>query len=95
MVSWNVTAKDKGTGKEQSITIQNSGNMSKDDIAKAQKEAELHADEDKKKREAIDARNHLWERNLSSWKKCQMNIKIKFDEDKETIKKPLPLQKKS
>jgi molecular chaperone DnaK len=45
----NVTAKDKGTGKEQSITIQDSGNMSKEDIEKAQKEAEAHADEDKKK----------------------------------------------
>ena len=55
----NVTARDKGTGKEQSITIQNSGNMSKEDIEKAQKDAELHADEDKKKREAIDARNKL------------------------------------
>ena len=55
----NVTAKDKGTGKEQSITIQNSGNMSKEDIEKAQKEAEAHADEDKKKREAIDAKNQL------------------------------------
>ena len=55
----NVTAKDKGTGKEQSITIQNSGNMSKDDIEKAQKDAETHADEDKKKREAVDAKNHL------------------------------------
>ncbi len=44
----NVTAKDKGTGKEQSITIQNSGNMSKEDIEKAQNEAELHADDDKK-----------------------------------------------
>ena len=55
----NVTAKDKGTGKEQSITIQNSGNMSKEDIEKAQKEAELHAEEDKKRREAIDAKNNL------------------------------------
>ena len=55
----NVTAKDKGTGKEQSITIQNSGNMSKDDIEKARKEAEAHADEDKKKRDSIDAKNHL------------------------------------
>lgn len=54
-----VTAKDKGTGKEQSITIQNSGNLSKDDIEKAQKEAELHAEEDKKKREAIEAKNNL------------------------------------
>jgi ABC-type polar amino acid transport system ATPase subunit len=50
----NVTAKDKGTGKEQSITIQNSGNMSKEDIEKAQKEAEAHADEDKKKK-AVNA----------------------------------------
>ncbi len=55
----NVTAKDKGTGKEQSITISNSGNLSKDDIEKAQKEAEMHADDDKKKRELIDARNGL------------------------------------
>jgi len=54
-----VTAKDKGTGKEQSITIQNSGNLSKEDIEKAQKEAEVHAEEDKQKREAIDARNML------------------------------------
>lgn len=55
----NVTAKDKGTGKEQSITIQDSGNLSKDDIEKAAKEAELHAEEDKKKREAVDTRNQL------------------------------------
>jgi molecular chaperone DnaK len=55
----NVTAKDKGTGKEQSITISNSGNLSKEDIAKAAKDAEEHADDDKKKREAIDARNTL------------------------------------
>lgn len=55
----NVTAKDKGTGKENSVTIQDSGNMSKEDIEKAQKEAEAHADEDKKKREAVDARNTL------------------------------------
>ncbi len=55
----NVTAKDKGTGKEQSITIQNSGNLSKEDIEKAAKEAEEHAEEDKKKREAVEVRNQL------------------------------------
>lgn len=54
-----VSAKDKGTGKEQNITIQDSGNMSKEDIEKAQKEAEAHAEEDKKKREAVDVRNQL------------------------------------
>ncbi|NOS66815.1 MAG: Hsp70 family protein, partial [Candidatus Peribacteraceae bacterium] len=52
-----VRAKDKGTGKEQHITIQGSTGLSKDEVEKMQKDAELHADEDKKKREAIDARN--------------------------------------
>ena len=55
----NVTAKDKGTGKEQSITITGSGNLDKNDVEKMAKEAEAHADEDKKKREAIEARNVL------------------------------------
>jgi molecular chaperone DnaK len=55
----NVTAKDKGSGKEQSITIQNSGNLDKEEVEKAAKEAEAHADEDKKKREEIEARNQL------------------------------------
>lgn len=83
----NVTAKDKGTGKEQSITIQNSGNMSKEDIEKAQKEAELHAEEDKKKRESVDAKNHL-ENAIYQAEKMPDEYKDKItDEDKETIKK--------
>ncbi len=53
----NVSAKDLGTGKEQSITITASTNMSKDDIDKAVKEAEEYAAEDKKRREAVDLRN--------------------------------------
>ena len=81
----NVTAKDKGTGKEQSITIQNSGNMSKDDIEKAQKDAEAHADEDKKKREAIDAKNQL-ENAIYQAKKMPDEFKDKIsDEDKKSI----------
>lgn len=85
----NVTARDKGTGKEQSITIQNSGNMSKEDIEKAQKDAELHADEDKKKREAIDARNKL-EQAIYHNEKMPDEFKDKIsDEDKETIKKAI------
>lgn len=55
----NVTAKDKGSGKEQSITIQNSGNLDKTEVEKMAKEAEAHAEEDKKKREGIDAKNQL------------------------------------
>ena len=53
----NVSAKDLGTGKEQSITITASTNMSKDDIDKAVKEAEEYAAEDKKRREEVDLRN--------------------------------------
>ena len=83
----NVTAKDKGTGKEQSITIQNSGNMSKEDIEKAQKDAEMHASEDKKKKEAIDARNQL-ENTIYQAEKMPTEFKDNIsDDDKETVKK--------
>ncbi len=54
----NVTAKDLGTGKEQHITITSSTNMSEADIEKAVKDAEKFAEEDKKQKEAVDARNH-------------------------------------
>ena len=54
----NVTATDKGTGKEQHITITSSSNMSKEDIDRAVKEAEMHAAEDKKAKEAVEAKNH-------------------------------------
>ncbi len=52
-----VSAKDLGTGKEQSISITASSNMSKDDIEKAVKEAEQFAEEDKKRKEEVDVRN--------------------------------------
>ncbi len=81
----NVTAKDKGTGKEQSITIQDSGNLSKEDIEKAQREAEEHAEEDKKKREAVDARNQL-ENAIYQAEKMPDEFKDKIsDEDKKVI----------
>ena len=90
----NVTAKDKGTGKEQSITIQNSGNMSKEDIEKAQKEAEMHAEEDKNKRDAVDARNHL-ENAIYQAEKMPDEYKDKIsDDDKDTIKKAVEEAKK-
>src|SRR5262249_31165949 len=53
----NVSAKDLGTGKEQKITITSSSGLSKDDINKMVKEADAHADEDKKRKEEIEARN--------------------------------------
>ncbi len=53
-----VSAQDKGTGKEQNITITSSTSMSKEDVEKAVKEAEKYAAEDKKRREEIDVRNN-------------------------------------
>ena len=53
-----VSAKDKGTGKEQDITITSSTSMSKDDIERAVHEAEQYAEEDKKRKESVDARNN-------------------------------------
>ncbi|MHC5080589.1 MAG: molecular chaperone DnaK, partial [Planctomycetota bacterium] len=53
----NVSAKDLGTGKEQSIQIQSSSGLNEEEINRMQKEAEIHAEEDKQKRELVDARN--------------------------------------
>ena len=90
----NVTAKDKGTGKENSVTIQDSGNMSKEDIEKAQKEAELHADDDKKKREAVESRNTL-ENAIYQAEKMPSEYKDKIsDEDKKTIEDAVVAAKK-
>ena len=81
----NVSAKDKGTSKEQSITIQNSGNMSKDDVEKARKDAEMHAEEDKKHREMIESRNML-ENTIYQAEKMPDQYKDKIsDDDKKTI----------
>jgi molecular chaperone DnaK len=80
-----VTAKDKGTGKAQHITIQNTGNLSKVDIEKAQKEAEEHAEDDKKKREAVEAKN-LLENAIYQAEKLPDEFKDKItDEDKKVI----------
>jgi molecular chaperone DnaK len=54
----NVSAKDKGTGKEQQIRIQASGGLSESEIEKMVKDAEAHADEDKKRKALVEAKNH-------------------------------------
>jgi molecular chaperone DnaK len=76
----NVTAKDKGTGKEQSITIQGSGNLDKSEVEKAAKEAEAHAEEDKKKRESIEAKNTL-ENAVYQAEKMKTDYKDKLSEE--------------
>jgi len=53
----NVTAKDKGTGKSQQITIKGASGLSEEEIEKMQKDAEMHAEEDKKKKEKVEIRN--------------------------------------
>jgi len=66
----NVSAKDKGTGKEQKIQIQASGGLSEEEIQKMVKDAEANKESDKKKRESVDSRNqaytivHSTEKNL-------------------------------
>jgi molecular chaperone DnaK len=54
-----VSAKDLGTGKDQKITIQGSSGLSKEEVEKMTKEAELHAAEDKKRKEAVETKNQL------------------------------------
>ena len=76
----NVTAKDKGSGKEQSITIQGSSGLSKDEVEKMAKEAEAHAEEDKKKREAIEVRNQL-DGAIYQAEKMKSDNKDKISED--------------
>lgn len=90
----NVTAKDKGTGKEQSITIQNSGNLNKEEVEKAAKEAEAHAEEDKKKREVVEARNQL-DSAVYQAEKLKSDNKDKIsDEDKKTLEEAVEAAKK-
>lgn len=91
----NVSAKDKGTGKEQSITIQNSGNLDKDEVEKMAKDAESHAEEDKKKREAVEARNGL-ENGIYQTEKFVADNKDKLsDDDKKTLESAVKEAKKS
>jgi molecular chaperone DnaK len=91
----NVTAKDKGTNKEQSITIQNSGNLSKEDVEKARKEAEANAESDKKKREAVDAKNML-ENAIYQAEKLKSDNREKISEDDvKTLDEAVETAKKS
>ena len=93
----NVSATDKGTGKEQHITITSSTNMSKDDIDKAVKEAEQYAAEDKKRREDVDIRNNAdqmvyqGEKTLTDMgdkidESEKAAVQAKIDETKEALK---------
>ena len=85
----NVTAKDKGTGKEQSITIQNSGNLDKAEVEKMAKEAEAHAEEDKKKRESVEAKNLLENGVYQAEKFVSENKEKLSEEDVKTLEEAI------
>ncbi|MCA0388450.1 MAG: molecular chaperone DnaK [Bacteroidetes bacterium] len=78
-----VSAKDKGTGKEQSIKITGSGGLSQDDIEKMKKSAQEHAAEDKKKKELIEAKN-LAENMIFQTKKQMDELKDKITPDQKS-----------
>lgn len=90
----NVKAKDKATNKEQSIRIEASSGLSKEDIEKMKKDAELHAEEDKKKKELIDVRNQA-ESTIFSTEKAIRDLgdKVAADEKKKVEEKLEALKK--
>lgn len=90
----NVTAKDKGTGKEQNITIQGSGSLDKTEVEKMAKEAEANAEEDKKKREAVESRNVLDTAIYQAEKLVSDNEKKFSDEDAKTVREAVEEAKK-
>jgi molecular chaperone DnaK len=81
----NVTAKDKGTGKEQSIVISGSGNLDKTEVEKMAKEAETHAEEDKIKKELVEARNLLDSTVYQAEKMKKDNADKISDDDQKTL----------
>jgi len=92
----NVSAKELGTGKEQSITITAGSNMSKDDVDKAVRDAEQYSAEDKKRRDEVDTRNNAdqllyqTEKSLEELgDKCPADDKASIEEKKDALKKAL------
>lgn len=90
-----VSAKDLGTGKEQQISITASSNMSKEDIDKAVKEAEQFAEEDKKKREAVDIRNNADQMVYQTEKLLSENGDKFGDDDKNALNAKLDALKEA
>lgn len=90
----NVSAKDKASGKEQKITITASSGLSKDEVEKMKKDAEVHADEDKKKKENIETKNQAdsmvfqTEKTLKDMgDKVSADVKKQVEENLEALKK--------
>jgi len=82
----NGSAKDKGTGKEQTVRIEAGGGLSKDEIERMQRDAEAHASDDKKKRELAEARNSAEQRVYQLEKTLDEHKDKLSDSDKEAVK---------
>jgi molecular chaperone DnaK len=82
----NVTARDQGTGKEQTIRIESSGGLNKDEIERMQRDAESHASEDKKKRELVEARNTAEQRVYQLEKMLEEHKDKLGDSDKTALR---------
>jgi molecular chaperone DnaK len=82
----NVTARDKGTGKEQTIKIESSGGLSKDEIERMKRDAESHASEDKRKRELVEARNTAEQRVYQLEKLLEENKDKLSDSDQSALR---------
>ena len=78
----NVTAKDMGTGKDAKITIQSTTKMSDDEIKNMQEDAEGHAEEDKKKKEAVDIKNEAESFIYTTEKLVNQDLKDKISQEK-------------
>ncbi|MBD5100351.1 MAG: molecular chaperone DnaK [Clostridiales bacterium] len=85
----NVTAVDKGTGKKQSVTITSSTNLSEDQIDAAVKEAEKYAEEDKKRKDKVDAKNDADQMIFATEKALEESADKLTEEDKKTLEDAL------
>ena len=85
----NVTAVDKGTGKKQSVTITSSTNLSEDQIDAAVKEAEKYAEEDKKRKDKVDAKNDADQMIFATEKALEESADKLTEEDKKTLEEAL------
>lgn len=90
----NVTAKDKGSGKEQSITISGSGNLDKTEVEKMAKDAEAHAEEDKQRKEMVEVRNVLDGAIYQAEKLAKDNGDKISDDDKKILDEAVETAKK-
>jgi molecular chaperone DnaK len=85
----NVSAKDLGTGKQQSVRIEQSSGLSEEEIERMRKDAETHADEDRKKKELVDARNEAEARCFNMEKLVKEHADKLRDADKQAVTKSI------